>query len=733
MVICLVFFLALLFKKRKEEKNVSSPDAAAMLQKILGSFAVSINGPEALARQYWSTLLNLNTDQRTALCGDIEKHFEARAAGPALQDAWNTTSGSGVFAVHAFSEVYVAALYAIHKGFATPFVWQSAQTSPLRDRQVVPPEACATCDAAANTLVRICEGTLLRSSDDAQLRFRSLLNTTAMGVPLLSLVLYAYGTAAVDVLARTGEGHKNDASRSRCVESCLDHLRLATNVFTLTSNTAKDQLTIAHPIFLHVARVSGRVQHGLSLFQQPVRSVNPILTGIGLTDYVTYFAEAALLLASVDAHAAAFYALTPVHSLPPLWGLTERSRNRNSSKDNDANARCATMETGHAGRTAAARDTVTRLFPQPSESLAPPPLPLMPQTAAGAASASLYPWFRTHPVSATLTLRLAGVRSECGAGADDEVEWRLILAPKSAEIQRDEQTRAWAIRLSLILLTAAFGGGNPRRVTSTDITSTPSGEREMDWRGMRSIAVPDHLCFPNPTFLHLCQSTRVSLDTLLEAATNYLSANSQTYLELLRAVAQRDVAQAQTILAAASASVFAADLTLPLAQAAVQQYLPRHILLDVARRYTHVPLRFLVERTSQTTAGNDEEHHAHVVLQLLAQLCASGELKSCYVCTKGATETRKSVEEVVAAGDTTQHPVAVEATTVELSMAGAAAYVELCARIVSPLSLSCVTQAKEANSADVTNATLIHVFQQLQSLQKVINADQALLRDLRRE
>ncbi|KPA80231.1 hypothetical protein ABB37_05202 [Leptomonas pyrrhocoris] len=693
-----------------------------MLEEYIHTIITAHEGPEAAAQRCWKTLLSLEPDKCVELCDEIVSYFESWLKNDTAHDA-SGTSVRGVSPTTDFLDVYLAALYAILTGFATSFAWRTAQASRLRERQVVSPESRTAYGTAAEFLVRICENYFLRTPDVAQRCFRCLLENTGMGVPFLSVVLNAYGSAVTGVLAIA-----NDDLSATQVDRCLRHLRIASEVFALADSSGKAQLTIAHPIFLHVARVSGRVQEALQFFQQPVRSVNPILTGVGLADYVIYYAEAALVLVSLDAYASAFYALTPVHSLPRVRGFTERTRGRSNeaAKAHLTPTRASRFDRkGDADNDPfAAAAAASGSMPRQQQS--PPTVPNKTEYYV-----RLYPWYRTMPVSTTHTF----YTSDCYAERAGEkmVKWRLILSPSSAEIDCDEQTRAWAIRLSLLLLTLAFGGGNPREVEETDIVASQPDEREVDWRGMNSAALHGHVCFPNTIFYNLSQTTRVSLNVLLAAAASNPSAEVQVYYDVLRAVAQRDVARARAVLASSSETVFAADMTLHLARAAVEHYLPLHILLDTARMYSRVPLRVLVTRTMQSDDHQDDVHHALAVLQLLAELCATGELENCHVCTPTSTKTSAADTEesvgsfVVAVRDVGQRPVAIDATSVLLTTPPASKCIQLCALVVSLQPFSCCGRVQNASTANAPTASFPEMLTQLQMLQQAVEAEHSAL------
>ncbi|KPI87012.1 hypothetical protein ABL78_3924 [Leptomonas seymouri] len=684
-----------------------------MLEEFIEARATSQTGLEAAAKRRWNAFLCLKKDKCIQLCNEVVSFFDSRLLKDAAQDASNTPS-KNLASVDAFVEVYLAALYAIHTGLATSLAWRTAQASRLGEGRLVSSEAHSACNTAAEFLIRICEKYFLRTRDIAQCRFQCLLKETGMGVPLLSVVLYAYSSAVTDVLANTND----DASR-RHVDRCLEHLRMASEVFTLTNNDAKDQLTIAHPIVLHVMRVSGRVQGALQFFQQPVRSVNPILTGVGIADYVTYYAEAALILASLSEYASAFYALTPVHSLPPVWGLTERMRGRSSNEEVNT---CPSMN-----RPARA-DSKTDVDSDPAAPAACAPDSFSARPSGAESYVTLYPWYRAMPVSATHTLQASDYNAE--HGGNEVVEWRCILAPSPAEISRDQHTRAWAIRLSLVLLTLAFGGGNPRAVDKTETDAALADEREVDWRGMNSAAVSGHVCFPNPIFYHLAQTTRLSLDVLLAAAADGSSTDVLAYLDLLHAVAQRNVARARAVLAASCEAVFAADMTSDLAKTAVEHYLPLHILLDAARMYARVPLRVLMERVCQSTTKEEEAQQARDVLKWLAELCATGELQSCHVgttATTDAAERNTTVDSFMADRSLDQLPAVIDTTSISLTLPPAVTYIRLCARIVSQQPLSCNCREKNLGTPSTPNASLLRMLTQLQTLQQIIEADHSAL------
>jgi hypothetical protein len=686
-----------------------------MLQEAIQSIVTEPGGVGSVAQHTWRRFLNLDADARTALSEEIMRFFETRLAQEMEREAAKDTT-----AADSFVDVLLAALYAIYNGLASPLVWKSAKTSRLREQQVAPSNARGGSSTAAYLLVRICEDYLLRTREVAQLRFCDLLQSTGMGVPLLSLVLYAYGAAVTDVLANANTG-SNGSPAKDAVGMCLERLRLASTALTLENEENKHQLTIAHPIFLHVARVGGRAQEALRFFQKPVRTVNPMLTGVGLTDYIAYYAEAALLLASTGQYAAAFYALTPVHSLPPLWGLTEGPRSRGYGNSEAAAAYLVAAGGGNSS------NRVTGVTQQQQQQLS------SSLKESDVFCVDLYPWYRVKQVSATHIFAAAAGYGAEQAAVEGVVEWRFILSPLPNEIERDQRMRSWALRLSLVLLTLAFGGGNPREVArhfSAD--AVHSGDGEVDWRGVDSSAMKDHVCFPNLIFYCLSETTRVSLRTLLAAATISSSVEMPVYFDLLRAVAQRDVARAQSLLAAvASTSVFVEDMTLSLAQLAVEEYLPRHIALDTARLYSSVPIRFLMDRIASRSVSEDEQQqHALLTLQRLAHLCATGELQSCHVGNAGTKEA-VTVESVVAADGAEELSLHVATTSIQFTVPSLSQCLQICARIASQRPLSYHWPARPADEPSTSNSSLVQMLKQLQALQLVMKAEHTALQALR--
>ncbi|KAG5465554.1 hypothetical protein CUR178_00259 [Leishmania enriettii] len=683
-----------------------------MLQSILAALPrTGIREAEKVLRQSWSSLLKLKDEARTRFCADAECFLERQVAKkPAPTDS-----------LAILTIIYVTAVHVIHSGLAAPVRWVTAQDSPFRSSAPVERSSPSRAEAA-RVVVSVCERHLLANDKVASVYFGNLLHETAMGVPLLALVLRAYGEATVDVLSAHSEG-------PRYLQSCIDHLALATRIFT--EGTSDGTLTIAHPILLHVARVSGCTEAAMQLLSRPIYSVSPMLTGISLSDYVAYYAEAALMLAAQEQYESAMYALVPVCRLPSALGTS----------------------VGEMGSPC-----------EPCEGDVPPWLDdLEDEEAVVGADNSLsalqplllYPWYRAKPVGATRKYT-STTEGKVRSAKANTFAWGGILPPSAIEHEIDRRAVAWASRLGMVLLSVAFGGGSPRGVMalteSLGRRSADDEEAQSLWSGMAS-AIAGHVCFPHPLFEILAETTPVSLDSFVRVTTRSRATSERVYADFLVAIARRDTENARRCLVdAANVALFTADLTLDLVEAAVLHQLPRHILLDVARMYAHVSMEMLLDRTQLTRVtlkaidatsaneGAEEEARAldpatkdsrHALVQLLVNMCATGDLASSHVCVTAvptastaamANVAVYSVEEVAKQLSSGTASFSVTTASVKWTLPSSTALLQRCAQVVQLH----IHQCSRASS----DTSLLPMLAQLQELQRVLDADAARIVDV---
>ncbi|KAK7199967.1 hypothetical protein NESM_000045200 [Novymonas esmeraldas] len=696
------------------------------LSSVVRAHASNARDTEAVLAKQWPPLLSLDGEERKRLCSDAVSYLNAQlAVEPSPADGAATVT-----------TVYVASLHAIHAGFAAPVRWTTANRSPFRPSAPVANASTALVEDAT-LLVRVCEGLLLRDDATARTCFRTLLRTTAMGVPLLALVLRAYGEAVVNVLAvRKGD--------TQSLQRCLEHLALATRCFT--DGSPVGMLTIAHPIYIHVARVGGRAHDGLQLFRRPVYTISPILTGIGVFDYVAYYAEAGLLLAALGWYESAAYALLPVNLFASSDSRTahavDSGRERGNGDVSPSRSESEDVEDfvsgggSHRGRRAATR------FALDAAATASGPSPGTPRF--------MFPWYRTEPVGTvwrcTGALEPREPRESRVEGCT--VVWREFLIPSATEREMGSHALAWATRLDTVLMTAAFGGA-PCPAADADAGGRSTAAANGDDKdnalasgcGVAS-ATPGHTRFPHPLLDLLVETTHMSARTVARGAVAARRGTS-AYETLFAAVRRRDVARARTCLAnAATTSLFAADLTLEVATAAGRHRLARHILRDVARLYARLSMQTLLERIDGTHAapapGQDEEGalpvSGHALLQLLADMCADGDLASCHVCVAaagsvGASDaapytvvgTAAEVVERLNRGDAVVPPTATAIVT--WTLPSATARLQQCARVVQFL-------APLPNGAD-PGPSLASVLSELQALQAVVDQDALDVEDMK--
>ncbi|CAC9550429.1 conserved hypothetical protein [Leishmania infantum JPCM5] len=695
-----------------------------MLQGILGSVSsTGIREAENVLRQSWPSLLKLKDEAQTRFCADAESFLKAQLT--------NRPAPSDTLAI--FTTVYVTAVHAIHSGLVAPVRWTKAQDSPFRPSMPVE-RVLPSRREAARVVASVCERLLLANAKVAGAYFSKLLRETAMGVPLLALVLRAYGEAAVGVLS----AHSEDPPY---LQSCIHHLVLATYKFTVAMSD--DALTIAHPILLHVARVSGRTQDAMQLLCRPIYSVSPMLTGIGLSDYVAYHAEAALLLAALEQYESAMYALTPVSQLSPTRGMPEGEKgSRGGAGEGDLPPWLNELEYEEAD----VRDAIPRSGGCAADASR------APVTGADSAlpaqqSVVLYPWYRTECVGETR--KYAGSTDAKDRKAEVKaVVWRGILVPSVIEREMDRRAVTWAKRLGIVLLAAAFGGGSPRGVMAL---TASAGRRIVDneeassiWTGMAS-AIAGHVCFPHPLFRLLTETTPVSLRSFVHFVTTDKTASARAYADLLVAIARRDANNAHQCLGnPANVSLFTADLTVDVVRATVLRELPRHILLDVARMYAHVPMQMLLDRsqpihtaakakgaTPANERAEDEERpldaatvdSRHALVQLLVKMCSTGDLASSHVCVTAAPAadaaakeraTFYPVEEVARQLSRGTASFCVSTASVKWTLPSSAARLQRCAQVVQ----FHIHQYPSVN----LDTSLVPMLAQLQELQRVVDA-----------
>ncbi|GET93323.1 hypothetical protein, conserved [Leishmania tarentolae] len=702
-----------------------------MLQGILTSTSrTSIRDAESILRQRWASVLKLKGEAQARFCAATESFLtEQLAKRPVPSD---------VLAI--FTTIYMTAAHAIHSGLAAPVRWTTAQNSPFR-RSMHVERAPPSRTEAAQVVVSVCERLLLPNVKVAGACFSKLLRETAMGVPLLALVLRAYGEAAVHLLSAHSEG-------PQYLQSCIDHLVLAT--YTFTDAMSDDALTIAHPILLHVACLSGRTQDAMQLLRRPIFSVNPMLTGIGLSDYVAYHAEAALLLAALEQYESAMYALVPVNRLFPTGGTREDAI---GSRGEAGDGGLPPWLNGLENEEADLHDAVPHSGGWAADACQDP------ATGADSAhsvrhSALLYPWYRTECVGETRKY----VRSTEAKNRTAEVNgrvWRNIFVPSAVEREIDRHAVAWANRLGLVLLAAAFGGGSPHGVMTL---IEPVGRRIVDdeevpsiWTGTAS-AIAGHVCFPHPLFGLLTETTPVSLRPFVHFVTANRTTSTRAYTDLLVAIARRDTESAQQCLDnPANVALFTEDLTVDLVRTTVLRALPRHILLDVARMYTHIPMQMLLDRTqlsrtdAKTNATTPENKRAedeksldaatmsstHTLVQLLVKMCATGDLAFSHVyitATPDASEAAKEhatfypVEEVARQLDSGTASFSVSTASVKWALPSSAARLQRCAQVV---------QFHVHNPpVEGLDVSLVPMLAQLRELQRVVDADAEEIRGM---
>lgn len=651
----------------------------------------------------WPKLLPHDDKQRTPLCDDIAQHLQREVAKGAASATLNVST--------IFTNIALAVVYAIHAGFAPPVSWTVARLGPFR-----PPAPAAqptpSSVAAAQLLVDFCEKHLLPSAEAAQSVLRQMLQGTAAGVPFLAVVLRAYGEAVVNVLARQ---QSSDVSRAPAVHRCLNTLYLATH--SLTTGDEGVTLTIAHPIFLHVARVTGCVPAAMQVFQQPVHSVNPMLTGVGLADYVGYYAEAALLLAGQGLYESALFALAPVSLLPATRGVSERESG--FARDGGEPAWLAGLEDEEAagGRGGWRGDDGARS----RERVAVVPAP----SAAAAVDALVaFPWYRFERVGAKREY-VGYTESKDGGAERFIVQWRDTLVPSPVEWAVDQRTVDWANRLGLVLLAAAFGGGSPRALMdmSREVVSSAAGTQS---------AIDGHVCFPHPLWGPLTEATPLSLHGLARSASDSKGRPTSASAALLFAVAGRDAAAARQHLGSME---FANDLTQSIAAAAVASRLPRHTLLDVVRLYAHVPLQLLLSRTQLGVAATDgaTEDNAGLVkpsreralVQLLADMCTAGELATCEVCvSSGATTTGYPAVTLAARLREEADSISLSSATVRWTLPSSVATLHRAALVVR---LQPQSALPEANP----DSALVNMLARLQPMERTVKRDVAAVLSMR--
>ncbi|CAJ1036285.1 hypothetical protein, conserved [Leishmania lindenbergi] len=699
-----------------------------MLPSILEAIPnTGIDEAEKVLRQSWPSLLKLKGSAQARFCADAESFLKTQL----------TKRSAPIDTLTIFTIIYVAAVHAIHCGLAAPVRWITAQDSPFRPSMPVE-HALPSRTEAARVIASVCEQLLLSNAKVASMYFSKLLRETAMGVPLLALVLRAYGEAAVDVLSARSEDRQD-------LQSCVEHLALATHTFS--DSTSDDALTIAHPILLHVARVSGCTQDAMQLLCRPIYSVSPMLTGIGLSDYIAYYAEAALLLAAHEQYASAMYALVPVSRLPPSRGTEEGEIGScdgigeedvpswlDELEDEEADVHDPAPQSGSYAADSS-RTSVTGAYSSlPAQQLL-----------------LLYPWYRTERIGAT---RKYTIEPKDGITEVGAFGWRGILALSAIEREIDRRIAAWANRLGIVLLAAAFGGGSPRGVMAL---AEPVRRRVVDdeeapsiWTGMAS-AIAGHVCFPHPLFGLLTETTPVSLQSFVQIATTNRAASARVYTDLLVAIARRDTENAQRCLGnAVNVALFTADLTLDVVRATVLCQLPRHILLDVARMYAHVPMQMLLDRIQLTSAAtkangatpaneSEEEEKAlnpatmesrYALVQLLVNMCATGDLASSHICVAAAPAadataiahvTFYPVEEVVKQLNSGTASFSVSTASVKWMLPSSAAHLQRCAQVVQFPILQ--------YTGACPDTSLVPMLAQLQELQRVVDADAEEIRD----
>ncbi|CBZ26097.1 conserved hypothetical protein [Leishmania mexicana MHOM/GT/2001/U1103] len=697
-----------------------------MLQGILGSMpSTGIREAENVLRQSWPSLLKLRGEAKTRVCADAESFLKAQLT--------NRPAPSDTLAI--FTTIYVTAVHAIHSGLVAPVRWATAQESPFR-RSMPVERALPSRTEAARVVTSVCERLLLANAEVAGAYFSKLLRETAMGVPLLALVLRAYGEAAVNVLSAHSE-------EPQYIENCIHHLVLATYKFT--EAMSDDALTIAHPILLHVARVSGHTPDAMQLLCRPIYSVSPMLTGIGLFDYVAYHAEAALLLAALEQYESAMYALVPVNQLSPTRGTREGEiGNRGGAGEGDLPPWLHGLEDEEADvcdaipRSGGCAADASRAPVTGADSALPEQQPVL-----------LYPWYRTECVGETRKYT-SSTDAKGRTAKANSLMWRDILVPSAIEREMNRRAVTWANRLGIVLLAAAFGGGSPRGVMAL----TPSvGGRIVDdeeassiWTGMAS-AIVGHVCFPHPLFRLLTETTPVSLRSFVHVVTTEKTTSARPYADLLVAISQRDTKNAYQCLGnPANVALFTADLTLDLVRATVLRELPRHILLDVARMYAHVPVQMLLDRIQLTRAvakangvtpanesAEDEEKpldaaavdSRHALVQLLVKMSAAGDITSSHVCVAAAPAadaaakehaTFYPVEEVARQLNSGAAPSFCASTaSVKWTLPSSAALLQRCAQVVQ----FHICQYPSAN----LDTSLVPMLVQLQELHRVVDAD----------
>ncbi|KAG5490124.1 hypothetical protein JKF63_00243 [Porcisia hertigi] len=704
-----------------------------MLQWVLATVpSTGLREVENALQQSWASLLQLEGAALNLFCSEAESFLKVQLA--------KTTAPTDDVAI--FIIIYVAALHAIHAGLAAPVRWTTAQDSPFRASMSTEPPLPARTEAA-RVIASVCERILLVNAEMASGYFGNLLRETAMGVPLLALVLRTYGEVAVDILPGNSEV-------AQYPQSCINHLVLATH--TLTEATSDDTLTIAHPILLHVARVSGCTREVIQLLSRPTYCINPLLTGIGLSDYVAHYAEAALFLAAHEQYESATYALVPLSRLPLTHSTRESkvgSRDKTSKdgipvwletlEDEEADGHDA-IPCSDGGGANPIRTSVTGA----SNSL-----PAQQQLQL------LYPWYRTEPVGKTHKYTNATEAKDGSDGVD------IVVSPdmwtrSAVERKMDRRAVAWANRLGIVLLAAAFGGGSPRGVMAfmESARRQPAEDEEapLIWGGMES-AITDHVCFPHPLFSILTETTLISLHSFLHVTMSNKETSARAYTDLLKAIVRRDTANAQQCLSnAANVALFTADLTLDLVKATVLRQLPRHILLDMARMYVHVPMQMLLDRTQITPMAVETSQYmqakerskdkteapdttkvnrGHALVWLLADMCATGELSSCHVCidatpsadaAANAHTTSYAIEEVVGQLSNDAASLAVLTATVKWTMSSPVARLQRCAQIVQ-------FQMNQNSSANI-HTTLVQLLVQLQELREAVDADAEGIRDV---
>lgn len=477
---------------------------------------------------------------------------EAEQAGPSL---WSLL------------RVFCAAAFAVKSTLAPPLRWTAVERSALalnHNRVSSPASSSAAPQRArrlaAHLLAQVVEEQFLVSVAQAAQLVSHLHRCSVVGLPLLALVLraYSYSLTVVlqDEIAYAGD---RCLTRLHIALQALAPRRETQNWSRSEGGTAGDgisALTVVHATILHTARVTQQFDVGLSLLRKPCYCTDPVVNGVALHDILSYYLEAALMLAEMNQYERAFLSLLPIVLIPDHVMFGKDDQPREAVPEMRSGSSTAPAAASRKGGLAAEKRCLS-------------------ESTTTLSLAARYPLYR---VKESVRSK-AAVLSPC--------------SPIELEIATPLYLHAW--KLLLLFLAAGFGGGIP------SIVVEQLGSQK--WQQKQQKKSLHHRVFANPDFLMLRQLGNLQLSSLLQESIVVRSAVLEPYRQLLLLVSRRSVSEAALMLHPTHSftGTWRRDDTVAHVAAALQHRLLHHFILDLANVYFQLPLRTVLHRLTADT------------------------------------------------------------------------------------------------------------------------------------